>query len=181
MSYSVVCYLTDASAIKRLYGCKNEALLSTLSAALEEELDDLNDAFETQTAGAINAQAILKDFINGETRFQETAFLYGYVYEKLCQYYGEEVVPPNDEFSPNYYWAVPKQTYKSFIPIPFSSDFPELYSITVNELHTEQKRFLALTQREGADEAYLKMEQEDFAFAFEQAIAANKDLVFFLY
>jgi hypothetical protein len=181
MSYSVVSYLTDSNEIKKLYGSKDKELLASLLNELSEELDNLNDDFEDDISDDKNSQEVLTDIINGETRFPELAFMYGYVYEKLCGHYGEEIIPPNDEFSTNYYWAVPKQTYKAFIPIPFSSDFPEIYSIPTTGLQKEKDKFLALKKRDGIDEDYLKMEKEDFEFTFDKAIEDKKDLVFFLY
>ena len=164
-----------------MYGSKDNALLSSLLDELSDQLDDLNGYFEDQIDDDKNAQEVLADIINGKIRFPELAFMYGYVYEKLCEYYGEKIIPPNDEFSTNYYWEVPKQTYSAFIPIPFSSDFPEIYSIPTRKLRIEKEKFLALTKRDGVDEAYLKMEKEDFEFAFDKALEENKDLVFFLY
>lgn len=183
MSYSVVSYLTNSTEIKKLYGSKNQKLLASLLDELSDELDDLNDDFDfdDNIGDAKNSQEVLTDIINGDIRFPELDYMYGFVYEKLCGHYGEQIFPPNDEFSTNYYWAIPKQTYKAFIPIPFSSDFPEIYSIPTTELQAEKDKFLALTERDGVDEDYLKMEKEDFKFTFDKAIEDNKDLVFFLY
>jgi hypothetical protein len=181
MGYYVQSYVTDSNAIKKLYGSKDKELLASLLDKLSDELQNLNDDFSSQINENKNAQTIVADFINGEVRFPELAFMYGYVYEKLCEHFGERVIPPNEEFSTNYYWAVPKQTYKAFIPIPFSKDFPEIYSISLSDLVTEKATFLGLTKREGADEDYLIMEKEDFEFTFDKALDENKDLVFFLY
>ena len=183
MSYSVTAYLTNSADIVKLHGSKNNNLLAVLLDELSEQLGNLNDDFDfdPNIGRDKNSQEVLRDIINGEIRFPEIAYLYGYVYEKLCQHYGAQVGPPNEEFSTNYYWAVPKQTYKAFIAIPFSSDFPEIFSIPVNDLPGEKERFLGLSERKGADEEYLKMEKEDFEFAFDKAIEEKKDLVFFLY
>ena len=183
MSYSVISYLTNSTEIKKLYGSKDKELLVYLLNELSDELNDLNNDFDfdDNIGDDKNSQEVLADMINGDIRFPELAYMHGYVYEKICRHYGEEIVPPNDEFSTNYYWAIPKQTYKAFIPIPFSSDFPEIYSIPTNELQTEKNKFLALTKRDDVDEDYLKMEKEDFEFTFDKAIENSKDLVFFLY
>lgn len=181
MNYSVVSYLTDSTEIKKVYGSKNKALLATLLEHFSDELDTLNEDFKNDLDKNENAQEILKDIINGEIRFPEIAFMYGYVYEKICDYYGELVLPPNDELSTGYYWDVPKQTYKAFIPIPFSDDFPEVFSIQHTDLKTNKERFLALFDREDVDEETFRIEKEDFEFIFNQAMEENKDLVFFLY
>lgn len=183
MSYSVVSYLTDSSRIKKLYGSRDQALLASLLDELSEVLDELNDEFDfdEKIDDDNNSQAVLTDIINGEIRFPKIAYMYGYVYEKLCEYYGRQIIPLHDELSANYYWEIPKQTYSAFVPIPFSSDFPEIYSIPTERLAAEKSRFLALTQKEGVDGENLEMEKEDFAFSFDEAIKANMDLVFFLY
>ncbi|MCX8534239.1 DUF7691 family protein [Chryseobacterium luquanense] len=183
MGYYVTGYVTDSANIKNLYGSKDQEILTSLLNELSDSLDELNDDFDfdDNLNEEKNSQAVLTDIINGEIRFPELAYLYGYVYEKLCEYFGEIVDSPNDEFSTNYYWEIPKETYKAFIPIPFSSDFPEVYSIYAADLQTEKSKFLALTERKGVDSDYLKTEKEDFEFAFNKAIKENKDLVFFLY
>lgn len=183
MGYYVTSYLTDSAKIKKIYGSKDAKLLNALLNDLSEELDTLNDDFDfdDEIDENKNSQKVLADIINGEINFPELDYLYGYVYEKLCEYFGEIIAPPNDEFSTNYYWEIPKETYKAFIPIPFSSDFPEVYSIYAEDLQLEKAKFLALTERKGVDVDYLKTEKEDFEFVFNKAIEENKDLVFFLY
>lgn len=181
MGYYVQSYLTNANAIKQLYGSKDNYQLTTLFKKMADDLDELDTYFADEISNDKNAREVLKDITNGETRFSELAFMYGYVYEKLCKYYGKHILPPNDEYSTNYYCEIPKDVYKSFIPIPFSDDFPEMYSISIDELRLEKERFLALTTREGVDDEYLESEKKDFEFIFDKAIKENKDLVFFLY
>lgn len=181
MSYSVLSYLTDSAEIKKVYGSRNKKLLATLLDEFSEDFDILNEDFENDLDKNENAQEILEDIIDGEIRFPEIAFMYGYVYEKICEYYGELIFPPNDELSTGYYWDVPKQTYKAFIPIPFSDDFPEIFSIENKDLKSNKERFLSLFDREDVDEETFRIEKEDFEFIFNQAMEENKDLVFFLY
>lgn len=180
MGYYVQSYLTDSDEIKKVYGSKNKTLLSSLLKKLSKELNELNDYFEDKLSDKINSQEILTDFINGEIRFPELDFMYGYVYEKMCEHYGKQVSPPNDEYSTDYYWNIDK-TPQAFVNIPFTNDFPEIYSISKNELKLEKDRFLALKNIEGIDKEDLKMDKEDFRFIFNKAIKENKDLVFFVY
>ncbi|ARS42233.1 hypothetical protein CA265_22260 [Sphingobacteriaceae bacterium GW460-11-11-14-LB5] len=181
MSYSVQCYLCEAIKIKELYASKNQASFEKLSRALSEELNGLDNDFEDEIDSRKNAKEILRDFINGEVRFPDLAFMYGYVYEKICEYYGELISPPSGDFSTAYYWSLNKETYKIFVPIPTPEDFPEIYSISTSELLNESYRFLSGPKRENIDQEYLESEKEDFRFAFDKAIQQNKDLVFFLY
>ena len=181
MGYYVQSILTDSKKIKSVFGCKNEVLLTQLIEKLYEELEILNSDFEDQINTSVNAHAVLKDIINGEIRFPKLAFLYGYVYEKLCKYYGETVHPPKNEYVTNYYWAIPKETYKTFIEIPFSNDFPEIYSIYFEDLIKEKERFLNLKELNGFENVDLAIAKQDFEFIFDKAIAEKKDLVFTLY
>ena len=181
MGYNVTSYLTKSSEIKKLYGSRDQKLLTTLLHDLSEELESLNNDFDYEFNENEDSQQILTDIINGEVRFPELAFMYGYVYELLCKYYGKTVLPPNKEYSTTYYWEIPKSPYKAFIPIPFSDDFPEVYSIEVNNLEKEKDLFLSLIERNGIDNEGLNIEKEDFRFIFEEAIEQNKDLVFFVY
>ncbi len=176
MGYSVQSYLVESAKIKQLYGSKDKVLLSTLLEKFEDKLEDLNATF------CDDAQKILADIINGEVRFPELAFMYGYVYEFLCEYFGKKIFPPNEEYSSFYYWSIPnKETYKAFIPIPFSDDFPEIYNIAETDLEMEKQNFLSVSQIDGINEEDLQIEKESFEFAFDKALEQKKDLVFFLY
>ncbi len=181
MGYYVQSYLTDSSEIRKLYGSKNKELLASLLHELSEDLNNLNQYFSEELGDDKNSQKILTDIINGEVRFPKLAFMYGYVYEKLCDYYGEQVFPPNDEYSTDYYWSINKETYKAFVPIPFSNDFPEIYSILTTELQEEKERFLAPTKIRNVEDEDVESAKEDFKYIFEEALKKNKDLVFFLY
>ena len=68
--------------------------MAQLVEKLSQDLDVLNSDFEDIINASDNAHAVLKDILNGEIRFPKLAFLYGYVYERLCKYYGETVHPP---------------------------------------------------------------------------------------
>ncbi|MFD2938637.1 DUF7691 family protein [Flavobacterium notoginsengisoli] len=181
MGYYVTSYLTNSSEIKKVYGSKDEKLLTVILNDLSEELDSLNGSFDYAVTENKQSQKILTDIINGEVRFPELAFMYGYVYELLCEYYGEIIFPPNKEYSTTYYWEIPKLTHKAFISIPFSSDFPEIYSIYHNDLEQEKDLFLSIQKLDGINEETLKALKEDFDYIFDIAIEENRDLVFFLY
>ena len=179
-------YLTDATKVIAVFGSKDQELLAELTKKLSKQFDELNDWFEDEITSENNAQEILKDIVNGEIRFPNLGYMYSYVYEKIVEHYGKIFFPTNmeyNEYSTNYYWDVPKEeTYKAFMPIPFSDDFPEVYSIEKENLKAEKALFLSVTKRsDDVDEDYLKIEKEGFEFAFDKAISKNKDLVFFLY
>ena len=87
MSYSVCAYLTEADKVKSVYGACDNLLLNQLKAALKPGLDSLNDYFSDNLNTDMNAYAVLADIVNGEIRYPEIAFMYGYVYEKICNHY----------------------------------------------------------------------------------------------
>ena len=180
MGYYVLSYLTNAEDIKKLFGSKNKELYISLLDKLSEDLEDINDSFEDDFVNGVNAQEILSDFIEGEIRFPELDFAYGYIYEKICEHYGEYIIPPSEEYSTNYYWNVPKDP-KTFVNIPFSSDFPDIYSISKSELKSEKNRFLSLKDLDGVGKEELEAEKKDFEYIFDKAIEENKDLIFVVY
>ncbi|WP_121965444.1 hypothetical protein [Myroides sp. N17-2] len=184
MGQYVQSYLTDKKKIQDLYGSGNLSLYEELYTALKAELDDLDGDFEDELEEHnISTKDILLDIIKGQTKYPVLAFMYGYVYEKLCQHYGEYFSPPNDEYSTPYYYDIAKeQEYKAFIPIPFSDDFPVIYSIAVEDLDKEIIPFIHNARRRSQmNKETCDLEQEDFQYAFEYAKAEHKDLVFFIY
>lgn len=180
MGLHVTVYLTDATQIKALYGSKDKGLLAQLLDELEDEIDGLNEYFEDDLSDGENGQEVLRDIINGNVRFPHLAFLYGYIYMNLCQYYGEFLESPNEEYSVDYFYAVPKLNDKVFIPIPIPEDFPEIYSIPLTNLYAEKESFF-LTTIDNVNIENLKNEQENYCFAFDQALKSKKDLAFFIF
>jgi len=183
MSYSVSCCLTDAEKIKHLFGSKDISLFEKLAADLEDELEELDNYFEDDIDGAKISKSILRDLvINAEIRFPEYAFLYGYVYEKLCKYYGERVFPPNDfaDYSTAYFGEV-SDGHSTFIDIPAPDDFPGILSIALENLSTEREKFLQLEKIDGVDDEEVQLSKEDFRYLFDKAIAEKKSIVFFVY
>ena len=86
MSYSVCVYLTEVDKVKSVYGACDNLLLNQFKAALKPGLDSLNDYFSDSLNTDMDAYAVLADIVNGEIRYPEIAFMYGYVYEKICNH-----------------------------------------------------------------------------------------------
>lgn len=85
MSYFVYAYLTEADKVKSIYGACDDLLMNQLKASLKQELDRLNEYFSDSLNTDKDAYAALADIVNGEIRYPEIAFWYGYVYEKDLQ------------------------------------------------------------------------------------------------
>lgn len=178
MSYTINTYLTDSVKIKQLFGSKNQELFQEILNTYAEDFEELDDYFEDDYENGANAKEILLDFINGEIRFPNLDFLYGYVFEKLVDFHGELVIPPSEEYDVNYYWNIEK-TQTAFIDFPFSEDFPELYCISKVDLNKQKELFLR-TSMDNSEEDWTA-EKKDFEFIFTKAIAENMDLVFITY
>ena len=163
MSYSVCAYLTEADKVKAVYGACDNLLLNQLKAALKQELDSLNDYFSDRLNTDMDAYSALADIVNGEIHHPEMAFLYGYVYEKICSHYGTQI------YCAENLWQLDSQS--TFIPIPLSDDFPYIISIPVSDL--ESKR----VEQEGNGIGDYEQEMDDLNFIFDEAIEAGKDLV----
>lgn len=179
MGYGVQSYLTDAEKIKKVYASKEITLFESLEKDLKANFERLGNDFKDFLDEKVFPSSILLDIVNGEIRFPKFAFLYGYVYELLCQHYGELVYPP-DEYSINYFWEIPREP-KAFIPIPFTKDFPDIYSIKIDELQNEKDRFLQIKEIKGMSAEQIDLEKKDFEFIFDKAIKEKKDLAFFSY
>lgn len=173
MSYSVYAYLTDAKKVKSVYNSKDESLLNRLYDSLKEKLDDLNKSFPEELDDKKNSELILKDIIEGKVRFPKFAFLYAYVYELICEFYGELI------YNSENIWQLDKQSV--FIPIPLSENFPYIISIESIYLHKKKKQYLALSEGEGIGDYDYEEERNDLEFIMDEAIEQKKDLVICVY
>ena len=172
MSYSVYAYLTDAQKVASVYGSKNQKTFQDLSNSLKEELSDLDSDFQEDTDDKKNAVEVLRDIVDGTIRFPDISFMYGYVYEKICEYFGREI------YVSERIWELEEQS--AFIPIPFSEDFPYIISISKNQLKEKKEKFLSLEEGEGIGDYDYEEEIDDLTFIFDEAIEKSKDLVIFV-
>lgn len=173
MSYSVYAYLTDADKIKKMYGSCDSKLFNQLSSLFRNELDELNEYFRSYINTSKDAYVILSDIINGEIHFPEIAFMYGYVYEKICKHYGRMI------YNTENIWELDKQS--AFIPIPFSDNFPYIISVQVFELEAKKEKYNTLKQGDGIGDYDYDQEMADLNFIFDEAIEAQKDLMIIVY
>lgn len=173
MSYSVYAYLTDAKKVTTVYGSKDKILLGQLYQSLKDKFIDLDKSFPEQVNDQRNSLAILQDIVNGKIRFPEIPFMYGYVYEYICEYYGRPI------FSNKYLWELDKQS--AFIPIPLSSDFPYIISINADSLYLKKKQYLSLEEGQGLGDVDYEGEKDDLAFIFDEAMERKMDLVICVY
>lgn len=173
MSYYVYAYLVDADKVKAVYGSHNVDLLNHLSSSLKEKLDNLNNYFRSKISPSENAYSVLADIVNGEKRSPYIAFMYGYVYEVICEYYGRII------YNAENLWQLDEQS--TFIPIPLSNDFPYIISIPISELEIKKQQYTALEAGNGIGDYDYEEEMDDLNFIFDEAIEAQKDLIITVY
>lgn len=113
MSYSVIAYQVDSTKIKALWGSKNFDFVASFKSEYRTELDDLVDESDEDSADVY--QACLMDIVNGEINSDNDSYLYGYLYELLCQKFGEMI--EHDEFM-SFLGDVTPLNYHGFIPLP---------------------------------------------------------------
>ena len=173
MSYSVCAYLTEADKVGSVYGACDNQLLNQLKVVLTQELDSLNDSFSDSLNTDMDAYAVLADIVNGKIRHPEIAFMYGYVYEKICDHYGTQIYRAEN------LWQLDSQS--TFIPIPLSDDFPYIISIPVSELESKRAEYNSLEEGNGIGDYDYEQEMDDLNFILDEAIEAQKDLVIMVY
>ena len=186
MSYSVCAYLTEADKVKSVYGTCDNQLINQLKVALKQELDTLNDYFSDSLNTDKDAYAALADIVFGEFSYPEIAelvigeflypeiaFMYGYVYEKICNHYGTQI------YCAENLWQLDSQS--TFIPIPLSSDFPYIISIPVSDLESKRTEYTSLQEGNGIGDYDYEQEMDDLNFIFDEAVEAQKDLVIMMY
>jgi hypothetical protein len=173
MSYSIHAYLTDSEKVTSVYGSGNQNIFDELYTSLKNDLDSLDNYFSDSLEPPENAFEVLKDFINGVVRFPNIPYMYGYVYEKICEYYGEEI------YNAEYLWELEAQS--AFVPILFSADFPHIISIKKHQLQDKKKKYLSLKEGEGIGDYDYNEEIEDLIFILDTAIEKSSDLVLYVY
>jgi hypothetical protein len=177
MSWYIRSYLVDAEKIKKIFGCKNKLFLEKIVIKLNDFLDDLDSDYSEQTNLEKNSRAVLIDIINGKITLPELDFMYTLIYERLCDVFGEQIFSPNDEYSVEYFKAL-QLKHSAIIAIPFPTRVPMTHHIAIKNLKHQKEWFLGLTKPNEMSQKEFDAEQSDYAFAFDEAIAKNKDLVF---
>lgn len=166
MSYYVHAYLVDADKVKTVYGSHDMDLLNQLSSSLKEKLDSLNNYFGSEISLSEDAYSVLTDIVNGEKRSPHMAFMYGYVYEIICEYYGRII------YNAENLWQLDEQS--TFIPIPLSNDFPYIISIPVSELEIKKQQYTALEAGNGIGDYDYEEEMDDLNFILMKPLKPGK-------
>ncbi|MDR0574162.1 MAG: hypothetical protein LBG96_09075 [Tannerella sp.] len=171
MSYYVYAYLTDANKVSSVFSSNDPNIYEALSTSLKDDLGNLDNYFSEYTNAQKNVSEVLKDIINGEVRFPDIPFMYGYVYEKICEYFGEQI------YNAEYIWELEEQS--AFIPIPFSTDFPYIISVEKYRLQEKKSKFIAL--KYGIGNCDYEEEIKDLTYILDKAIEESRDLVICVY
>jgi hypothetical protein len=170
-------YLTDAAAISKIYGCKNNVLLEKLFIKLKYALEDLDDQFDDAISEKENAKAVLIDMVHGNQTYTKILPMYLCMYQELCDSFGEQIFSPNDEYNTDLFEALAlPQSY--FMPLPTTLAEPVIASIENKNLADLKAKILAQKDLEDFNDKELKEHKSDFVYLIDKAIAAKKDIVF---
>jgi hypothetical protein len=180
MDFYIQCFLTEADKLQKVFGCKNKLFFEKIMLKLQDDLDDLDSEHEGLISFTKNAKSVLLDIINGKAQFADLHFMYVMIYEKLCGVFGQQIYCPSDEFSVAYFTSL-QLAPSALIPIPLATPTPFIYSIAVANLATEKTTFLTASKPASLSDKEFAEQQADYAYAFDQAIKQNKDLVFSMY
>ncbi len=173
MDYSVHAYLTDAKKIGAVFGSKSASVFEEIKAKYNKELEFYNDAFEDDITPQKDVFAVLSDIVEGRITCPELDFLYGYVYELICKFYGKII------HSAPGLWHFDERS--AFIPIPLSKEFPYIISIPASELENRKLKYMALKKGQGIGDYDYEQEMDELNYIFDEAIEAQKDLVIMVY
>ena len=168
MSYNVVAYQVDENKIASVFGSEDDAFLDRFLSKYKNEIEEQEDDFETQSY-----TAHLSKIINGELSDDQDNYIYGYLYEMLCQEFGELI--EHDAFL-SCLDEIIEDNHKAFIPLPENEDWPEFYSIPFQALALGRQTFLN-AQAYANDANYIKVVN----LIFDTALKNKKDLVFLGY
>lgn len=171
MGYNVIAYQANAKKIQAFRGSHDKRLLDALLAEFHEDIEYQIDYF------GIDFKTYKKhatDIVEGKISHDNKPYLYGYIYELLCQKYGKDI--ESDEFM-SFLGEAVDDNYLAFIPIPENEDWPEFYSIKFNDLDYARNLFLSNEEDYAQEDYYI----EEINNIFDTALSNKKDLVFFGY
>lgn len=171
MGSNVWAYQVDAKKIKEKWESNDDGFIEYFFKKYYEVIDEQIYLFEiTESVYKEHISNILK----GNTPRTKDSYIYGYIYELLCEEYGEMI--EHDDFI-SYLEDITDNCHLAFIPIPKNRDFPQFYSIYNQDLEVVRNEIL------NNDEEYLKDSNfiNTVNLIFDTALKTNKDVVFFGY
>jgi hypothetical protein len=169
-------YITDASHVQKVFGCKNKALLEKLLLKMRFVLDDIDDEFEDIITPQKNAKFVLLDIINGKQSFEDLTDAYIFVYEQICLAFGQQIYPPEEDLSLSFLQAL-NMPASAFMPIKLNEDEPFVLSITNVEIKDFEKKVKTLLPYVGVALDVFEQEQKDYLDIIAKAKKEKKDLV----
>ena len=167
MSYSTYAYLTDKRKIVKLYGSADKDTFEELKSTYKNKLDSLNASFYMALDTNKNSYSVLWDILTKKISYPEISYIYGYVYEIICDYYGQLIY--NNETI----YELGEQN--TFIPVPLAKDFPYIVCVDTEDLHRFRNQIVANISEANSDES------EDLEYILNEAIRKQKDLAVFTY
>jgi len=172
MSYNTMVFQVDSGKIAALWGSNNNAFLEGF---MVKHKDDIEEGMDWHEVGLEVYRNCLADIINGViTADKAHHFIYGYLYEMLCRDFGEQI--EREEFL-SYLSEVTDGDFKVFIPIPAPENWPDIYSVKVDELAKARDLFLNNAPDYVATTDYV----DEVNYLFKTAFDNKQGLVFINY
>lgn len=144
MSYSHMFYAVDLDKLKKVYGSKNEQLVTEMLKACAEDFESNDSMFEDydESFSIPKSEVALREIVQGKIGDHKGAeALFGYVFKSLCEHLGESIGSGDVA-------AIKSHSYKSQlvaagvpIPIPYAGDdFPEIGFLELKDIPAEIER-----------------------------------------
>jgi len=183
MGYSIQAYSVEAEKVKAEFGSKDQNLYKKLKKVFKDDLAGLDEWFEDELEELdkpIKTENLLQEIIEGKIDHPKLSFLYGYIYELLCQFYGSALRPPHDLLAVQYLEYVFEE-YSFFINIPKPDDFPHIISLEQKQFEKAKLAMLGIALEGIRRDNSLDEWQEDVKYIFQYCSEKKQELVLFNY
>lgn len=165
-------YRANIKKIEGLYGSKNSSVKAKLNRYCSTRFQDLEETFDTK----VPLSAMLSDFFQGKSLNSDYAYLYWYMLEQMCDYFGNGL--PNQHWYPSEVAELENIEILShytighhFLPAP--DDFPAVYVC-------QQEQFDQF-MKEAVSAITNKSQLRELKRWISFAKAENSDLIMFYY
>ena len=141
MGYSHMFYALDVSELQKIYGSKNEKLLSKILAEQAEEIED-NDAFfedEIADGDLPDTSTAIRQIFDGNPNMDVDGAIYGYALKIICEHLGEMVWGGEHGVADVTDHPYESMLAKSGIPmkLPAPNDFPMIGYLAFDNIDAE--------------------------------------------
>jgi hypothetical protein len=140
-------YKVKVNKALAFYGSKAHNTAKDIFLKYHDKFKNWDIGISDQNEGKkFESRDLLDDICNGKYRFKEDAWLYGYIFEIICDYFGERNLSfSENDVDVNVYAEVHPASGETFFGLPLISDFPSIVCINPNLIDDEIERFRNLS------------------------------------